>query len=103
MTGALQDLYETRTARDRDGTVGDEWNRVLLRRDLDRLIAECQVEPVDWLFPPESDSRERKFFHDLGTGEIYVYVAAAERSGPQFRRLREGDTSSLRAGTQSIQ
>ncbi len=49
MAGALQDLYETRTARDRDGNVRDEWNRVLLRRDLDRLIAEGQIKPVDWL------------------------------------------------------
>jgi hypothetical protein len=103
MSSALEDLFVTRTDNARDGNIGDEWNHTLFWRDLDRLIAEGAVGSVDWPLPIDRDSRERKFFRDLGTNEIYVYVGYGERNGPQFRKLREGDTPSLKIGTQSIQ
>jgi hypothetical protein len=103
MSGVLEDLFVTRTDHARDGNIGDEWNHTLLWRDLYRLIAESAVETIDWPLPVDGDSRERKFFRDLGTNEIYVYVGHGERNGPQFRKLREGDTPSLKSGTQSIQ
>jgi len=103
MPSALEDLLATRTDNARDGAIRDEWNHTLLWRDLNRFIALGLAEPVDWPLPPEADSRERKFFRDLETGEVYVYVGRAERAGPEFRKLREDDTSNLRIGTQSIQ
>jgi hypothetical protein len=103
MSGVLEDLFVTRTDNARDGNILDEWNHTLLWRDLDRLIAEGMVEAVDWPLPVVGDSSERKFFRDLGTGEIYAYVGHGERNAPQFRKLRDGDTPSLKIGTQSIQ
>jgi hypothetical protein len=103
MSGVLEGLFVTRTDNAGDGNICDDWNHTLLWRDLDRLIAEGAVEHVDWPLPADGDSRERRFFRDNGTEEIYVYVGGGERNAPQFRKLREGDTSSLKAGTQSIQ
>lgn len=42
----LEDLYQTRTNHDRRGTIPDEWNHVLLQRDLERLISEGLIERV---------------------------------------------------------
>jgi hypothetical protein len=103
MSGVLEDLLVTRTDNARDGNIVGEWNHTLLWRDLDRLIAEGAVEPVDWPLPGDTDSREIKFFRDLGTKEVYVYVSRGERNSPQFRKMREGDASSLKLGTESIQ
>jgi hypothetical protein len=35
----------------------------------------------------DSDFRERKYFRDLGTGEMYIYVSGWERGSPEFRKL----------------
>ena len=42
----LEDLYQTRTNRDRNGTIPDRWNDVLLHRDLERLINDGLVERI---------------------------------------------------------
>jgi hypothetical protein len=102
MPSASEYLFETRTDNAR-GALRDEWNHTLLWRDLDRLIALGLVEPVEWPIPAEADSRERRFFRELETHEIYVYLGRAERVAPEFRRLSEDDTSGLKIGTQSIQ
>ena len=34
MITPLEDLYRSRTNRDRNGTIPDQWNHVLLQRDL---------------------------------------------------------------------
>jgi hypothetical protein len=87
MNGVLQDLYETRTAGDRDGTIGDEWNRVLLWRDLERLIAKGRVVPSEVPAGEEAGFREKRYFRDVATGEIYVHVSGWERGSPEFRKL----------------
>jgi hypothetical protein len=85
----LEDLYLTRTARDRNGTLLDQWNRVLLHRDLERLISEGHVERVTNIREISPDPREKTWYKELATGNLYVYVAPEERSGPQFRRHTE--------------
>lgn len=89
MCSPLKDLFNTRTDNDRKGTVSSDWNRVLLWRDLNRLVAEGLVEPVQPPADIEPDDRARHYFRDLGTGDLYVYVAGWERGWPQFRRVAD--------------
>jgi hypothetical protein len=82
----LEDVWETRTNNTRTGTVVTEWDKVLLWRDLRRLIAVGLVEPTDGPADNDPDPRERKYFRDVGTGEVYVYISGWERGSPEFRR-----------------
>jgi hypothetical protein len=85
----LEDLYQTRTKRDRNGTLIDQWNHELLHRDLERLISEGVVERVTNMREISPDSREKVWYAELPTGNLYVYVAPEERSGPEFRQYTE--------------
>jgi hypothetical protein len=87
MTGALADLFSTRTERNTKGTIRSEWDHELLHRDLARLIAEGVVENVPC--PPHdgSDFRPSRCFRDVLTGETYVYVEGWERGSPEFRKV----------------
>ena len=67
----------------------DHWNHVLLHRDLKRLISEGLVEHVTNIREIYPDRRERTWFQELATENLYVYVAPEERSGPEFRRYTE--------------
>ncbi len=94
----LDDLYLTRTRGDRNGTLLNQWNHVLLHRDLERLISEGLVEHVTNIREISPDSREKTWYMELATGNLFVYVAPEERSGPEFRRYTEsaqGGESSL--------
>lgn len=82
----LVDLYLTRTNRDRNGTIPDKWNNVLLVRDLDRLISEGIVERVTNLREISSFEYEKTWYKEIATGNVYVHVAAWERGAPEFRR-----------------
>jgi hypothetical protein len=95
----LEDLCRTRTSRDRKGTIPDKWNDVLLRRDLERLIGEGLVTPVTSVREIPADFREKIWYEEVGTGNLYVYVAAWERGSPEFRR----HAVSPKDGTRSIQ
>jgi hypothetical protein len=86
MIGELEDLYQTRTNRDRNGTIPDEWNRVLLFRELDRLICEGAVERVRNVREINPFPREKIWYREISTGNLYVYVAGWERGSPEFRR-----------------
>jgi hypothetical protein len=83
--GVLEDLFRTRTDRNSNGTISAEWHQVLLWRDIQRLIADGAIQQIECL-PASEDPRERKYFRDLGTGEIYVHVAGWERGCPEFRK-----------------
>jgi len=85
----LDDLYQTRTNRDRNGTISDEWNRVLLFRDLERLIRRGFIERVENVREIGPHPREMIWYKDLSTGNLYVYVEGGERSAPEFRRYKE--------------
>jgi hypothetical protein len=82
----LEDLYRTRTREDRNGTLIDQWNHVLLHRDLERLISEGLVERVTNIREISPDPREITWYKELATENLFVYVAPDERSGPEFRR-----------------
>lgn len=92
----LEDLCQTRTSRDWNGTIPDEWSHELLHRDLERLINDGLVERVTNLRAISPFEREKRWYKEIGTGTVYVYVAAWERGAPEFRRHIE-----LVAGKQS--
>jgi hypothetical protein len=81
----LEGLYLTRTNRDRNGTISDEWHRALLFRDLDRLVCEGAIERVRNVREISPDSREMIWYREISTGNLYVYVAGWERGSPEFR------------------
>lgn len=91
MAGFLKDVFKTRTDNNRKGTVSEEWNHVLLLRDLEPLIADGAIERLSCPKPEEPDFRNRQCLRDLGTGEVYVYVAGWERGSPEFRNLANDD------------
>ncbi len=82
----LEDLFQTRTNRDRSGTISDEWNHVLLLRDLDRLISEGLIEQVRNMREICPDPREKTWYRETATGVLFVYIAGWERGSPEFRR-----------------
>lgn len=90
----LEDLYVTRTTRDRNGTLLDQWNHELLQRDLDRLMREGLVERLTNVREISPDSRERTWYREVATGNLYVYVRPDERSGPEFRRYTKSASNS---------
>jgi hypothetical protein len=84
--GVLEDVFSTRTDRNAKGTITTEWNRVLLWRDLQRLISEGAVEAAECPYNADQDSRERRCFRDIGNGDVYIYIAGWERGSPEFRK-----------------
>ena len=82
----LEDVYQTRTNCDRNGTIPDEWNHELLFRDLDRLISEGLIERVNDTRTISSFPRDQLWYRETCTGNLYVYVAGWERGSPEFRR-----------------
>ncbi len=71
------------------GSIRDEWNLLLLQRDLERLISEGLIERVTNMREIPPNSREKTWYQESGTGNLYVYVAACERGAPEFRRHSE--------------
>ena len=70
------------------GTISTGWNRVLLWRDLQRLVDDGIVERVNCQSDAQADSRERDCFREPATGDVYVYVTGWERGSPEFRKQR---------------
>jgi hypothetical protein len=62
---------------------------VLLHRDLERFISEGLAERVTNTREICPDRREKTWYQEVATGDLYVYVAPQERSGPEFRRYIE--------------
>jgi hypothetical protein len=85
----LEDLFWTRTNRDRVGTIRDGSNHVLLLRDLDRLIGQGLIKRTSDVREISANSREKIFYQELASGDLYLYVAPWERGGPEFRRYSE--------------
>jgi len=85
--GVLEDLFETRTNRDRYGTISAEWDLTLLWRDLERLQAEKLVSAIEITSNAASDSLKRLYFRDSETGDVYVFVEGGEKSSPKFHKL----------------
>ena len=85
----LEDLYLTRTERNRNGTILDEWNHALLLRDLDRLVSEGMIERVKNIREISPDSRDVTWYRENSSEALYVYVAPCERGAPEFRRVEE--------------
>jgi hypothetical protein len=54
------------------GSIRDEWNLLLLQRDLERLISEGLIERVTNMREIPPDSREKTWYQESGTGNLYV-------------------------------
>jgi hypothetical protein len=85
----LEDLYQTRTICDRNGTILDEWNHVLLLRDLDRLVTAGLAERVKDVRQISTDQRDQTWYKEISTGNLYVYVSGWERGSPEFKKHLE--------------
>jgi hypothetical protein len=72
MAGVLEDLFRARTDRNTNGTISGEWDRILLQRELERLIAEGVVDVIDCSPRPDTIFRERRCFRDVRSGEVYL-------------------------------
>ena len=83
MAGVLEELFDVRT--NGNGYILSEWDDVLLKRDLQRLMAERRVQELP--SPVRPGWPERKRFQDIGTGETYEYSDSWERGGPRFNKL----------------
>jgi len=94
MASPLEDLYLTRTERNRNGTILGEWNHVLLLRDLDRLVSEGIIDRVKDFRETSLDSRDMTWYRENSTEALYVYVAPCERGAPEFRLIEESATQS---------
>lgn len=77
MPGVLEEIFNVRT--NGNGYIETEWNDILLKRDLSRLIGEGRVQEF-------IVSSELKEYLDRETGETYEYRAAWERGGPRFNK-----------------
>ena len=94
MARVLEDLFNVRT--NGNGYVLAEWEHVLLKRDLERLMAEGQVRELPSPVvarPGWPDAPERRRFRDLETGETYEYSGPWERGRPRFIKLIHNDLS----------
>jgi hypothetical protein len=88
MAGVLEDLFNVRT--NGNGLIRSEWDDVLLKRDLERLVAGGQVKEVPRAVKEQSvwpDELEKKWLRDCETGETYEYTCAWEKSVPRFKKL----------------
>src|SRR5690349_9682787 len=63
----LEDLYLTRTQRNRDGMILDEWNHVLLLRDLDRLVSAGIIDRVKNFREISRHSRDMTWYRENST------------------------------------
>ena len=94
MSGVLEDVFNVRTNGDRVGSLRSAWDRILLLRDLERLVNEGRVKLLrdvprtsKYLLPDDSSQAERKVVQDSETGVVYEYVGPYERGGCTFRKL----------------
>lgn len=85
MAGFLEDVVNVRT--NGNGTLRSEWEDILLRRDLERLIADGMVREIT-----RAEGNEGKWFLDCTTNEIYQYLPAWERGLSRFERLKVDST-----------
>jgi len=68
------------------GTIPNQWNQVLLLRDLDRLISDGRIERLRNVREVYPDPRDKTWYRKTATGNLYVYVTGWERGSPEFRR-----------------
>lgn len=84
MDGVLDDIVTVRT--NGNGSLRSQWDEVLLKRDLERLVTDGKVREIT-----RADGIEGKWFLDCGTNQIYQYTPAGERASPRFERLNVND------------
>jgi hypothetical protein len=88
MAGALEEIFNVRT--NGNGYIGQEWDDVLLKRDIAQLVVDGRVQEVPC--PPRENSKyspqwETKCFRDVETGETYEYAGPWERGRPRFYKV----------------
>jgi hypothetical protein len=84
MDGVLEYIVTIRT--NGNGSLRSQWDDVLLKRDLERLVANGKVREIT-----RAAGIEGKWFLDCETNQIYQYTPAWERGSPRFERLNVDD------------
>ena len=86
MAGPLDEIFRTRT--NGNGHVQQEWDDILLRREISQLVAEGRVaeEPCE-PSPTYPRGWGTRRFRDLETDNTYEYTGPWERGGPRFRKV----------------
>jgi hypothetical protein len=88
MAGTLDEIFRVRT--NGNGYVRQEWEHILLMRELSQLVAEGRVREV--ACPPRKNEKYgedwvTRRFRDLETGDTYEYTGPWERGGPRFYKV----------------
>jgi hypothetical protein len=88
VAGILDEIFRLRT--NGNGYVQQEWDHILLKRDLARLLAEKSIQEVSC--PPRKKDEwpaeiARTRFRDLQTGDTYEYTGPWDRGVPRFYRV----------------
>jgi hypothetical protein len=79
MAGTLGEIFRVRT--NGNGYIEQEWDNILLQREISQLVAEGRVREVAC---PASGTRR---FHDVETGDTYDYISPTERGLPRFYKI----------------
>jgi hypothetical protein len=88
MAGTLDEIFRVRT--NGNGYVQQEWEHILLQRELSQLVAEGRVREEAYPLRKNAKYPEQwvtRRFRDLETGGLYEYTGPWERGGPRFYKL----------------
>ena len=86
MGGDLEEIFRLRT--NGNGYVQQEWDDILLKREILQLIGEGRVREVPCKpSPTQPGGWGTRRFHDVETGDIYEYSGPWERGGPRFYKV----------------
>jgi hypothetical protein len=80
MAGTLDEISRVRT--NGNGYIEQEWDNILLQREISQLVAEGRVREVAC---PAWGTRR---FHDVETGDTYDYISQGERGLPRFYKIK---------------
>lgn len=87
MSGVLNEIFRMRT--NGYGYIEQEWDHILLKRDLARLLAEGSIQEVSFRRGKKDKGPieiVRKRFRDSQTGDTYEYTGPNDRGVPRFYR-----------------
>ena len=89
MAGPLEEIFRART--NGNGYVQQEWDDILLKREILQLLGEGRIhEEACAPSPTYPEGWRTRRFRDLETGDTYEYTGPWERGGPRFYKVGPG-------------
>ena len=88
MPGVLDGIFNVRT--NGNGYIEQEWDDVLLRREIASLVADGRVQEIpcpDMENAKQRPQAETRCYRDLETGDTYKYSGHWERGMPRFCKI----------------